>query len=60
MSLSFYSNDNRRISLPHPLPLEGVCIWDRVMAELGMWIINNDSWFMGINSRKIWAKYYKI
>ena len=24
MSLSFYSNDHRRISLPHPLPFESV------------------------------------
>ena len=30
------------------------------MAELGMGITNNDSWFMGIKIRKIWAKFYRI
>ena len=39
---------------------EGMCIWDTVMAELGMGIINNDSWFTGIRNRKIWAKFYRI
>ena len=34
---------------------EGMYIWDTVIAELGMRIINNDSWFMGIKNRKIWA-----
>ena len=29
-----------------------MCIWDTVMAELGIVIINNDSWFMGIKNRK--------
>ena len=47
MSLSFYSNDHRRISLPHPLPFESVflrvCAFETVIAELGMGIINNDS-----------------
>ena len=47
MSGSFYSNDHRRISLPHPLPFESgvlrVCAFETVMAELGMGIINNDS-----------------
>ena len=27
MSLSFYSNDHRRISSPHPLPFESVFLW---------------------------------
>ena len=39
---------------------QGMCIWDTVMAKLGMGIINNDSWFMGIKNRKIWAKFYRI
>ena len=39
---------------------EGMCIRDTIMAELGMGIINNDSWFMGIKNRKIWAKFYRI
>ena len=30
------------------------------MAELGMGVINNDSWFMGIKNRNIWAKFYRI
>ena len=64
MSLSFYSNNHRRISLPHPLPIESeflrVCAFETVMAELGTGIINNDSWFMGIKNRKIWAKFYRI
>ena len=30
------------------------------MAELGTGIINNDSSFMGIMNRKIWAKFYRI
>ena len=30
------------------------------MSELGTEIINNDSRFMGIKNRKIWAKYYRI
>ena len=30
------------------------------MAELGMGIINNDLWFMGIKNRKICAKFYRI
>ena len=30
------------------------------MAELGIGIINIDSWFMGIKNRKILAKYYRI
>ena len=30
------------------------------MAELGMGISNNDSCFMGIKSRKISAKFYRI
>ena len=30
------------------------------MAELGMEIINNDSLFMGIKNRKIFAKFYRI
>ena len=30
------------------------------MAELGMGIINNDSFLMGMKDRKIWAKYYRI
>ena len=30
------------------------------MAELGMVIINNDSLFMGIKNRKIWAKFYRM
>ena len=47
MSLLSYSNDHRRISLPHPLPFESVflrvCAFETVMAELGMEISNNDS-----------------
>ena len=39
---------------------EGMCIWDTVMAKLGTGVINNDSWFMGIKNRKIWAKFYRI
>ena len=34
---------------------EGMCIWDTVMAKLGMGIINDDSWFMGIKKWKMWA-----
>ena len=65
MSLWFYSNDHRRISLLHPLPFEsvifgGMCIWDTVMAELGMKMSNNDSWLMGIENRKLLAKFYRI
>ena len=65
MSLSFYSIDHRRISLPHPLTFEsvffeGVCIWDTVVAELGMEFSNNDYWLMGIKNRKLWAKFYRI
>ena len=30
------------------------------MAELGTGIINNDSRFLCIKNRKIWAKFYKI
>ena len=66
MSLSFYSNYNRRISFFTPLTafwkcvFEGMCIWDTVMAEIGMGIINNDSWFMGLENRKIGAKFYRI
>ena len=30
------------------------------MAELGMGIIHNDSLFMGIKHRNIWAKFYRI
>ena len=30
------------------------------MVELSMEISNNDSWFMGIKSRTIWAKIYRI
>ena len=46
MSLSFCSNDHRRISLPHPLPFEsecvfgGMCILETVMVEMGMGISN--------------------
>ena len=40
--------------------LGGMCIWDTIMAELGMEISNNDSWLMGIKSRKIWDKFYRI
>ena len=47
MSLSFYSIDHRRISLPHPLSFESlflrVCVFETVMAELGMETSNNDS-----------------
>ena len=39
---------------------EGMCIWGTVMAELDMGIIINDSWFMGIRNRKIYAKFYRI
>ena len=65
MSLSFHSNDHRRISIPHPLPFEGVFfegmfIRDTVMVELGMEISNNDSWLMNIKKRKLLAKFYRI
>ena len=30
------------------------------MTKLGMGIINNDSTFMGIKNKKIWAKFYRI
>ena len=30
------------------------------MAELGMGIINDDSLFMGIKNRNIWAKFYRV
>ena len=30
------------------------------MAELGMEISNNDSCFMGIKNRKLWAKLNRI
>ena len=30
------------------------------MAELGMEISNNNSWFIGIKNRKILAKFYRI
>ena len=30
------------------------------MSKLGKGIINNDSRFMGIKNRKIWAKFYRI
>ena len=48
MSLSFYSNDHRRISLPHPLPVEsvflGVCAFEtKLWHKLGMELGNNDS-----------------
>ena len=59
MYFSLYSNDHRIISYPTHCLLkcvfEGMCIWDTVMAELGMGIINNDSSFIGIKNRKIWA-----
>ena len=38
---------------------EGMCISDTVMTELGMVIINNYSWFIGIKNRKIWTKFYR-
>ena len=64
MSLSFYLNDQRRISSPHPMHFESVflrvCEFKKVMAELGMEISNNDSLFMGIEKRKILAKFYRI
>ena len=66
MSLSFYSNDQMKISSP-PTPtafwkcvIEGMWIWGTVKAELGMEISNNDSWFMSIKNRKILAKFYRI
>ena len=63
MSLSIYSNDQRTISSPHPLPFEsvffeGMWIWDTVMTELGIKISNNDSWFMGIHSRDKMPLYF--
>ena len=30
------------------------------MTKVGLGIINNDSWFMGIKNRKIWANFYII
>ena len=65
MSLSLYSIDCIRISLPPPTTFwkcvfEGMFIWDRVIAELGMEISSNDSWLMGIKNRKLWAKFYRI
>ena len=55
ISLSFYSNDHRRISLPHPLAFQSVfCGYvhlNSIMAELGMEISNN-----GID---LWAKKVK-
>ena len=30
------------------------------MAEIGTGIINNDSGFIGIKNRNIWAKFYRI
>ena len=62
MSLSFYSNDHRRVSLPHPLPFEsvflGVYAFEiQFLGELGMENSKIDSWFMAITSRKIWPSF---
>ena len=38
---------------------EGMCIWDTVMAELGIEISNNDSWLKGTKNRKFSAKLYR-
>ena len=63
--LLFYSNDYRRISLPHLLPFVSVCfmgmwIWDTVITELGITFSNNDSWVMGIKSRKKYGKFNRV
>ena len=54
MSLSFYSIDHKKKNFFTPptafwkCVFEGMCIWDTVMAEVGMEISNKDSWLMGI------------
>ena len=62
----FHSNRMTTEEFLHPPTAFWKCVfggtwtWDRVMAELGMEISNNDSWFMDITNRKILAKFYRI
>ena len=57
-SLSFNLNDNRKHSLPHPLPFESV-VWGVCVLETHLWQSyawensNNEYKFMGIKCRKI-------
>ena len=52
MSLSFYSNDHRRISLPHPLPFESVFL--RVCSfETQLW--QNWAWKLVIMILDLWT-----
>ena len=58
MSLSFYSKEPQKKFFTPPTAFwkwvfEGMSIWDTVLAELGMGIINNDSWFMDIKGQVI-------